>query len=195
MFFTCPSHVPHVTLSPGISALERGDDYIQTQHDVKVRVDRINRIYGDGGVVVHFEERKEKDIRLAQRLAFFAGSDVLMITPTRFDKSSQAIASPHNLLSRVPAGRFILYTYCSPCCISLFSSSVTEMGSIPSLFSPLNLSLSTPLYPSLSPLLIPSLSHPCLLRFIPLYPSSYPLLLSPPLPKSSHLPPSPTTPR
>lgn len=67
----------------GISALERGEDYSQTQFDVMVRVNRINKKYGDGGIVVHFEERKEKDIRLAQRLAFFAGSDVLMITPTR----------------------------------------------------------------------------------------------------------------
>jgi hypothetical protein len=47
-------------------------------------VDRINSKYGDGKTVVYFEERKEKDMRLAQRLAFFAGSDVLMITPTRY---------------------------------------------------------------------------------------------------------------
>lgn len=67
----------------GITALERGEDYSQTQFDVMIRVNRINNKYGDGGIVVHFEERKEKDIRLAQRLAFFAGSDVLMITPTR----------------------------------------------------------------------------------------------------------------
>jgi trehalose-6-phosphate synthase len=46
-------------------------------------VDRINKRHGDGESVVYFEERKEKDMRLAQRLAFFAGSDVLMITPTR----------------------------------------------------------------------------------------------------------------
>ena len=47
-------------------------------------MDRINSKYGDGKTVVYFEERKEKDMRLAQRLAFFAGSDVLMITPTRY---------------------------------------------------------------------------------------------------------------
>jgi trehalose-6-phosphate synthase len=51
---------------------------------LKSRVDRINSKYGDGKTVVYFEERKEKDMRLAQRLAFFAGSDVLMITPTRY---------------------------------------------------------------------------------------------------------------
>ena len=69
----------------GVSAFERGDDYRQTQLDVKVRVARINSLYAqfEGDTVVHFEERKEKDIRLAQRLAFFASADVLMITPTR----------------------------------------------------------------------------------------------------------------
>lgn len=51
---------------------------------VQSRVDRINSKYGDGKTVVYFEERKEKDMRLAQRLAFFASSDVLMITPTRY---------------------------------------------------------------------------------------------------------------
>ena len=35
-------------------------------------------------MVVHFEERDDRDIKLAQRLAFFASSDVLMITPTRY---------------------------------------------------------------------------------------------------------------
>jgi hypothetical protein len=55
---------------------------------VQSRVDRINSKYGDGNTVVYFEERKEKDMRLAQRLAFFAGSDVLMITPTRYQMLS-----------------------------------------------------------------------------------------------------------
>mmetsp|Transcript_25483 Transcript_25483/g.24368 ORF Transcript_25483/g.24368 Transcript_25483/m.24368 type:complete len:1128 (+) Transcript_25483:151-3534(+) len=67
----------------GITALERGEDYRQTQHDVKVHVRRINEIYGNGGLVVHCEERSEKDFRLPQRLAFFASSDILMITSTR----------------------------------------------------------------------------------------------------------------
>ena len=69
----------------GVSALERGDDYRQTQHEVKVRVDRINSKFGsaDCPLVVYFEERKENDLRLGKRLSFFAGSDVLMITPTR----------------------------------------------------------------------------------------------------------------
>jgi len=33
--------------------------------------------------LIYFEERADKDIRLAQRLPFFAAADVLMITATR----------------------------------------------------------------------------------------------------------------
>ncbi len=65
----------------GVSAAERGQDYRQTQHDVQVLVARLNEKYGEQ--VVCFEERPEKDIRLEQRLAFFAASDMLMITATR----------------------------------------------------------------------------------------------------------------
>ena len=57
--------------------------YITIFLNTQLRVDRINDKYGDGHAVVYFEERKEKDMRLAQRLAFFAASDILMITPTR----------------------------------------------------------------------------------------------------------------
>jgi trehalose 6-phosphate synthase/phosphatase len=69
----------------GVSAQERGDDYRQTQHEVKVRVDKINSKFAtaDCPLVVYFEERKEHDLRLGKRLSFFAGSDILMITPTR----------------------------------------------------------------------------------------------------------------
>jgi hypothetical protein len=34
--------------------------------------------------LIYFEERADKDIRLAQRLPFFAAADVLMITATRY---------------------------------------------------------------------------------------------------------------
>jgi trehalose-6-phosphate synthase len=67
----------------GISALERGDDYRQTQIEVQERVDAINSRWGNGEIVVYFEERKEKDLNLTKRLGFFAGSDILMITPIR----------------------------------------------------------------------------------------------------------------
>eukprot|EP00981_Chlorochromonas_danica_P005361 scaffold1084_cov250-Ochromonas_danica.AAC.12 len=68
----------------GISAGERGQDYRQTQHDVRVLVGRLNEKYGqDGGAMFYFEERHDKDIRLAQRLAYFSAVDILMMTATR----------------------------------------------------------------------------------------------------------------
>ena len=68
----------------GVSAFERRDDYTQTQVDVNVRVERLNKAFGtDSEPLVIFEERSEKDIRLPQRLAFFASSDIFMTTATR----------------------------------------------------------------------------------------------------------------
>jgi len=69
----------------GISAQERGQDYYQTRSDVKSLVESLNRKYvnADGSLLVVFEERAEKDIRLAERLSFFAAADILMITATR----------------------------------------------------------------------------------------------------------------
>ena len=70
----------------GISAGERGQDYIQTQHDVKVTVNRLNEKYrtrNGGSDIIYFEERTDREIRLAQRLAFFGASDILLITAPR----------------------------------------------------------------------------------------------------------------
>ncbi len=68
----------------GISAGERGQDYRQTQHDVKILIGRLNEKYSeDGTSMFYFEERHDKDIRLAQRLAYFAAADILMMTATR----------------------------------------------------------------------------------------------------------------
>lgn len=70
----------------GISAGERGQDYIQTQHDVKVTVNRLNDKYRSrcqGGDIIYFEERSDREIRLAHRLAFFGAADILLITAPR----------------------------------------------------------------------------------------------------------------
>lgn len=68
----------------GITAMERGDDYRQTQHDVRAFVRKINEKYTSGTEpIMYFEERKEKDIRLSQRLAYFAASDIFLMTAAR----------------------------------------------------------------------------------------------------------------
>ena len=71
----------------GISAAERGLDYKQTLHDVNIVVRELNRKYSvpdePDYALIHFEERADRDIRLRQRLEFFASADVLMITAAR----------------------------------------------------------------------------------------------------------------
>ena len=69
----------------GISATERGDDYRITLRDVKIMVKAINSKYstGPGDIVVHFEEKGEKEFHLGERLAYFGACNLLMITATR----------------------------------------------------------------------------------------------------------------
>lgn len=70
----------------GIPALERGDDYRQTLSDVTIMVNRINHMYGDpsaGYLPIYFVEKSEKNVKLTQRLAFFAAANVLMVCPPR----------------------------------------------------------------------------------------------------------------
>lgn len=70
----------------GISAGERGQDYRQTQHDVKILVKTINEKHAaecGGADLIYFEEKHDREIRLTQRLAFFAVADVLLMTATR----------------------------------------------------------------------------------------------------------------
>jgi trehalose-6-phosphate synthase len=64
----------------GISAAERLADYRETQQDVRTLIDRIN---GKFPGLVYFEERKESDINLAERMQFFAAADILMVIPPR----------------------------------------------------------------------------------------------------------------
>ena len=69
----------------GISAGERGQDYKQTVHDVRILVDRINEKFRplDPTGVIYFEERPERDFKLAQRLPYFAAADILLMAATR----------------------------------------------------------------------------------------------------------------
>jgi trehalose 6-phosphate synthase/phosphatase len=64
----------------GISALERGDDYRQTQKDVTFLMKRINAQFPEA---VYFDERTEASMNLAERLAFLACVNVLMIASAR----------------------------------------------------------------------------------------------------------------
>jgi trehalose 6-phosphate synthase/phosphatase len=69
----------------GISANERGIDYRQTQHDLKIMVSDINSKFGGGpnDPVVYFEEFHERNMRLPDRLPFFAATDILLTSAAR----------------------------------------------------------------------------------------------------------------
>jgi trehalose 6-phosphate synthase/phosphatase len=68
----------------GITAKERGDDYLQTQRDIQYLVNRINSKNNcASGPAVVFHEYQEKDTLLPRRLAFLAAVDVFMSTATR----------------------------------------------------------------------------------------------------------------
>lgn len=64
----------------GITASERGEDYLQTQMAVNTLVARLNRKFPES---IYYEERKENEMKLLQRVALFYISDVLMVTAVR----------------------------------------------------------------------------------------------------------------
>jgi len=77
----CPEWVGRIVLIQiGITAWERGDDYIKTREEVTTMVQRINGIYP--GTVV-FEETPDWRMRLQQRVALMKASDVALVTPIR----------------------------------------------------------------------------------------------------------------
>lgn len=76
-----PSYVEKIVfVIIGITASERGDDYIQTQASVNILVNRINEKFPQA---IYYEERKENEMKLVQRVALFYVSDVLMVTAVR----------------------------------------------------------------------------------------------------------------
>merc|ERR1719491_1871178 len=77
----CPEWVGRIVLiQVGITAWERGDDYIKTRDEVTSMVQQINGIYP--GTVI-FEETPEWRMRLQQRVALMQASDVAIVTPIR----------------------------------------------------------------------------------------------------------------
>lgn len=81
----------------GISAFERGNDYLRTVRDIHTIVDRLNQKYkitdDAKDFLIYFEERTESNLTLRNRLALFAASDILMITPPRYFISIIALFS------------------------------------------------------------------------------------------------------
>lgn len=77
----CPEWADKIVLvQVGISAFERGDDYIKTRNEVSEMVIHMNKKYPG---VVQFEECDETKMRLQARMALLRAADVVLVTPIR----------------------------------------------------------------------------------------------------------------
>jgi trehalose 6-phosphate synthase/phosphatase len=77
----CPEWIGKIVLiQVGISAYERGDDYIRTKQEVVAIVANINKRWPG---TVQFQECSEAEMRLPQRMALMKAADVVMVTPIR----------------------------------------------------------------------------------------------------------------
>ena len=77
----CPEWIGRIVLiQVGITAWERGDDYIKTREEVAEQVLRINATWPG---TIQFQETPEWRMRLQQRMALMRASDVVLVTPIR----------------------------------------------------------------------------------------------------------------
>jgi len=77
----CPEWVGKIVLvQVGISAFERGDDYLRTKSEVLAMVANINKTWPG---TVQFQECTESKMRLPQRMALMRAADVIMVSPIR----------------------------------------------------------------------------------------------------------------
>jgi len=77
----CPEWIGKIVLIQiGITAWERGDDYIKTRNEVVEQVRRINAMWPG---TIQFQEAPDWKMRLQQRMALMRASDVVLVTPIR----------------------------------------------------------------------------------------------------------------
>jgi len=77
----CPEWIGKIVLiQVGITAWERGDDYIKTRNEVTDQVQRINAMWPG---TIQFQETPDWRMRLQQRMALMKASDVCLVTPIR----------------------------------------------------------------------------------------------------------------
>jgi len=77
----CPEWVGKIVLiQVGISAFERGEDFMRTKTEVVKLVNRINGIWPGS---IHFQECAESEMRLQQRMALMRAADIVLVTPIR----------------------------------------------------------------------------------------------------------------
>jgi len=77
----CPEWIGKIVLiQVGITAWERGDDYIKTRNEVVEQVQRVNAMWPG---TIRFQEAPDWRMRLQQRMALMKASDVVLVTPIR----------------------------------------------------------------------------------------------------------------
>lgn len=77
----CPEWVGKIVLvQVGISAYERGEDYVRTRTEVLALVNKLNLTWPG---TVQFQECSESEMRLQQRMALLRAADVIVVTPLR----------------------------------------------------------------------------------------------------------------
>lgn len=69
-----------VLIQVGISAFERGDDYVRTKNETQKLVQKINSLWPDS---VQFQECREADMRLQPRMALLRAADVVVVSSIR----------------------------------------------------------------------------------------------------------------
>lgn len=77
----CPEWVGKIVLVQiGISAFERKQDYVKTRAEVLAMVAKINQTWPG---TVQFQECRESEMRLQQRMALMRAADIVMVTAVR----------------------------------------------------------------------------------------------------------------
>lgn len=77
----CPLWVGKIVLiQVGITAFERGDDYMRTKQEVNALVQKINNQWPG---TVQFQECREAEMRLQQRMALLRAADIVLVTSIR----------------------------------------------------------------------------------------------------------------
>lgn len=77
----CPEWVGKIVLiQVGISAHERGDDYVKTKNEVAELVHKINEMWPG---TVQFQACSESQMKHQQRMALMRAADVVLVTPIR----------------------------------------------------------------------------------------------------------------
>ena len=83
----------------GISAFERGEDYVRTRTEVLAMVDKLNQTWAG---TVQFQECSESEMRLPQRMALLRAADVVIVTPLRDGLNLLPLVSDHfTMLSKL----------------------------------------------------------------------------------------------